>query len=114
MSITDWTRQALPAMLDDLKALVELETHSYDKAALVQGLRGVRALATERLGAPDIEVVHDGGQYGDVLELTYHGHRARHGADDQPLRHRLARRHARRLAVHGGGRQGRPGPACST
>src|SRR5688572_16567996 len=73
VSITDWTRQALPAMLDDLKALVELETHSYDKAALVQGLRGVRTLAAERLGTPDDEVLHDGGQYGDVLELTYHG-----------------------------------------
>ncbi len=73
MSITDWTRQALPAMLDDLKALVDLETHSYDKAALVQGLRGVRALAVERLGAPDEEVLRDGGQYGDVLELAYHG-----------------------------------------
>lgn len=73
MSITDWTQQALPAMLDDLKALVELETHSYDKAALVQGLRGVRALAEERLGPPDEEVLHDGGQYGDVLELGYRG-----------------------------------------
>ncbi|WP_197093761.1 M20 family metallopeptidase [Nonomuraea sp. SBT364] len=60
-------------MLDDLRTLVELETHSYDKPALAAGLRGVRALAAERLGTPDAEVVHDGGAHGDVLELTYHG-----------------------------------------
>ncbi|MEU4573116.1 MULTISPECIES: M20 family metallopeptidase [Nonomuraea] len=73
MSITDWSRQALPAMLDDIKNLVELETPSYDKAALAAGLRAVRALAVERLGTPDDEVVHDGGAHGDVLELTYRG-----------------------------------------
>jgi glutamate carboxypeptidase len=71
--ITDWTRQALPAMLADLKALVELETHSYDKAMLVKGLRAIRARAVELLGTPEEEVLHDGGQYGDVLELTYRG-----------------------------------------
>ncbi|MER6944672.1 M20 family metallopeptidase [Nonomuraea sp. NPDC000554] len=73
MSITDWTRQALPAMLDDLKDLVELETHSYDRPGLRKGLDGVRALAVERLGVPSQEVLHDGGERGDVLELTYPG-----------------------------------------
>ncbi|MGP3957087.1 M20 family metallopeptidase [Nonomuraea sp. 3N208] len=73
MLITDWTRQALPAMLDDLKAVVELETHSYDKAMLVKGLRSIRARAVDLLGMPDEEVLHDCGQYGDVLELTYQG-----------------------------------------
>nr|WP_312888060.1 M20 family metallopeptidase [Nonomuraea rhodomycinica] len=73
MSITDWTREALPAMLDDLRTVVELETHSSDKAMLTAGLSGVRALAAERLGPPDVAAVHDGGELGDVLELTYHG-----------------------------------------
>ncbi|GAA3603566.1 M20 family metallopeptidase [Nonomuraea rosea] len=71
--ITDWARQALPAMLGDLKAVVELETHSYDKAMLVKGLREIRSRAVGRLGTPDEEVLHDGGQYGDILELTYRG-----------------------------------------
>ncbi|MEV0233634.1 M20 family metallopeptidase [Nonomuraea sp. NPDC050786] len=73
MLITDWTRQALPAMLDDLRAAVELETHSYDKAMLVKGLRTIRARAVERLGMPDEEVLHDGGPHGDILELAYEG-----------------------------------------
>lgn len=73
MPITGWTSQALPAMLDDLRTVVELETHSYDKAMLTQGLGAIRALVEERLGVPDQAVVHDGGQYGDVLELTYRG-----------------------------------------
>jgi glutamate carboxypeptidase len=71
--ITGWTRQALPAMLDDIRTLVELETHSYDKAKLSEGLGAIRALATERLGPPDRAATYDGGQYGDVLELTYRG-----------------------------------------
>jgi glutamate carboxypeptidase len=60
-------------MLDDLKAVVELETHSYGKAMLVKGLREIRSRAVGRLGTPDEEVLHDGGQYGDILELTYRG-----------------------------------------
>ncbi|MFC5831092.1 M20 family metallopeptidase [Nonomuraea insulae] len=73
MLITDWTRQALPAMLDDLRAVVELETHSYDKAMLVKGLRSIRARAVGHLGTPDDEILHEGGQHGDVLELYYRG-----------------------------------------
>ncbi|WP_103954658.1 M20 family metallopeptidase [Nonomuraea solani] len=60
-------------MLDDLKAIVELETHSYDKALLVKGLRAIRARAVALLGTPDDEVLHEGGQHGDILELTYQG-----------------------------------------
>ncbi|WP_342776306.1 M20 family metallopeptidase [Nonomuraea terrae] len=73
MLITDWTRQALPSMLDDLRAVVELETHSYDKAMLVKGLRAIRARVVGHLGTPDDEILHEGGQHGDVLELTYRG-----------------------------------------
>ncbi|MEV0384230.1 M20 family metallopeptidase [Nonomuraea sp. NPDC050643] len=71
--IIDWTRLALPAMLADLKAVVELETHSYDKAMLVKGLREIRARAVALLGTPDDEVLHEGGRHGDILELTYQG-----------------------------------------
>ncbi|WP_316247645.1 M20 family metallopeptidase [Nonomuraea sp. PA05] len=73
MLITDWTRQALPAMLDDLRAVVELETHSYDKVMLVRGLREIRARAVGHLGTPDDEILHEGGRHGDVLELYYRG-----------------------------------------
>lgn len=73
MSIADWSRPALPAMLDDIRTLVELETYSYDKAMLTLGLAGVRALVAERLGPPDTEVVRDGGEHGDTLEVTYRG-----------------------------------------
>ncbi|MEU8396333.1 M20 family metallopeptidase [Nonomuraea sp. NPDC048892] len=73
MLIIDWTRQALPAMLDDLRAVVELETHSYDKAMLVKGLREIRARAVGHLGTPDDEILHEGGRHGDILELTYQG-----------------------------------------
>ncbi|MEV0620345.1 M20 family metallopeptidase [Nonomuraea sp. NPDC050404] len=73
MLITDWARQALPAMLDDLRAVVEVETHSYDKAMLVKGLRAIRARAVGHLGTPDDEILHEGGQHGDILELYYRG-----------------------------------------
>ncbi|MBB6554607.1 glutamate carboxypeptidase [Nonomuraea rubra] len=71
--ITDWARRALPAMLDDLRAVVEQETHSYDKAMLVRGLRELRARAVGHLGTPDDEILHEGGGHGDVLELYYRG-----------------------------------------
>ncbi|WP_308250555.1 M20 family metallopeptidase [Nonomuraea rhizosphaerae] len=73
MAITTWARLALPAMLDDIRTLVELETHSYDKAKLNEGLGTIRELVLDRLGKPDQEVRHDGGRFGDVLELTYPG-----------------------------------------
>lgn len=73
MTIDEWSRQALPAMLDDIRTLVEVETHSHDKAALRRGLAALRDLAAERLGPPAEETRHDGGRYGDVLELRYPG-----------------------------------------
>ncbi|MEV0829817.1 M20 family metallopeptidase [Nonomuraea rubra] len=73
MLITDWARRALPGMLDDLRAVVEQETHSYDKAMLVRGLRELRARTVGHLGTPDDEILHEGGGHGDVLELYYRG-----------------------------------------
>ncbi|NJP94439.1 M20 family metallopeptidase [Nonomuraea sp. FMUSA5-5] len=60
-------------MVDDLKAVVELETHSYDKAMLVRGLREIRARTVGHLGTPDDEILHEGGGHGDILELYYRG-----------------------------------------
>ncbi|RZQ62532.1 M20 family metallopeptidase [Amycolatopsis suaedae] len=60
-------------MLDDLRTIVELETHSYDKAMLDTGLDAIRAWAVGRLGEPGHEVRHRDATRGDVLELTYPG-----------------------------------------
>ncbi|MEV6149703.1 M20 family metallopeptidase [Nonomuraea sp. NPDC052129] len=68
-----WTRQALPAMLDDLRTLVELESPSNDKQLLDGALDAIFRWAVDRAGEPDEFTRHDGGQYGDVLELTYQG-----------------------------------------
>ncbi|MEU7828014.1 MULTISPECIES: M20 family metallopeptidase [unclassified Nonomuraea] len=68
-----WTRQALPSMLDDLRMLVELESPSNDKQLLDGALDAIFRWAVDRAGEPDEFTRHDGGQYGDVLELTYQG-----------------------------------------
>ncbi|MFI6028142.1 M20 family metallopeptidase [Amycolatopsis magusensis] len=60
-------------MLDDLKTIVELETHSYDKPLLDRGLDTLRSWIAERLGAPGHEIRHTDTTRGDVLELTYPG-----------------------------------------
>ncbi|MBE1576958.1 glutamate carboxypeptidase [Amycolatopsis roodepoortensis] len=73
MSHTEWSRQALPAMLDDLRTIVELETHSYDKPMLDKGIDTIRAWAFDRLGEPDTEARHTDTVRGDVLELGYAG-----------------------------------------
>ncbi len=73
MSPTEWSRAALPAMLDDLRTIVELETHSYDKPMLDKGLDALRAWVFERLGTPGVEARHTDPVRGDVLELTYPG-----------------------------------------
>ncbi|WP_342774998.1 M20 family metallopeptidase [Nonomuraea diastatica] len=68
-----WTHQALPAMLGDLRRLVELESPSDDKALLDRALDEIGDWAADRIGKPDLLQRHDGGRHGDVLELTYHG-----------------------------------------
>lgn len=79
MSQTATTRLAasaerdLPRMIDDLRALVELETPSHDRALLTEGLDRVEEWLDERLGTPGHRVRHDGGAFGDVLEVTYPG-----------------------------------------
>jgi glutamate carboxypeptidase len=65
-------------VLDDVRALVGVETSSYDKAALDLGLEDVERLLTAHLGAPDGRRRHAGGERGDILEATYAGTRAGH------------------------------------
>ncbi|MET0578698.1 MAG: M20 family metallopeptidase [Ilumatobacteraceae bacterium] len=60
-------------VLADIKALVEVETSSYDVEALDVGLDHVERLMVERLGTPDESRRHDGGGHGDILVATYRG-----------------------------------------
>jgi glutamate carboxypeptidase len=60
-------------VLGDVRSLVEVETSSYDKAALDRGLAHVEALMTTHLGTPRTVRRHDGAGRGDVLEATYAG-----------------------------------------
>ncbi|MEU6352878.1 M20 family metallopeptidase [Streptomyces sp. NPDC047072] len=66
-------RVALPAMTDDLRALVELETPSHDKELLNKGLAAIETWTQDRLGPPDAVRRYDGGPHGDMLELLYAG-----------------------------------------
>jgi glutamate carboxypeptidase len=69
----DAATEATARILDDITALVEVETSSYDKAALDTGLAHVERLLAGHLGEPDESRRHDGGAYGDVLTATYAG-----------------------------------------
>ncbi len=63
----------LNQIVSDIQALVGLETYSYDKASLAEGLALLRSTVTERVGTPDFEESFDGGQYGDCLHLRFDG-----------------------------------------
>ena len=71
--IESLARAALPEITDDLRTLVELETHSHDKELLNQGLAAVEQWTHRRLGPPDQVRRHDGGPHGEMLELMYAG-----------------------------------------
>ncbi|MFI1356669.1 M20 family metallopeptidase [Streptomyces sp. NPDC020898] len=71
--IESLARTALPEMTDDLRTLVAYETPSDDKELLTAGLAAIETWAHRRLGPPDEALRHDGGAYGDVLELLYRG-----------------------------------------
>nr|WP_253857267.1 M20 family metallopeptidase [Prauserella alba] len=60
-------------MTADLRTLVELETPSDDKALLGTGIGEIERWLAERLGEPGERRLHDGGKYGDALEVGYPG-----------------------------------------
>ncbi|WP_052865226.1 M20 family metallopeptidase [Streptomyces niger] len=64
----------------DILTLVRHETSSYDLPALAAGLDLLRDLTVQRLGRPDHEQRHPGGECGDTLTLTYTGTGAGHVA----------------------------------
>jgi glutamate carboxypeptidase len=57
----------------DILTLVRCETGSYDLPGLAAGLALLRELAVSRLGPPDHERRHPGGDRGDTVTLTYTG-----------------------------------------
>lgn len=57
------------AIVEDILTLVEVETHSYDPAALTEGLEHVRALAIRLLGEPQNLELEEHG----TLQMTYNG-----------------------------------------
>ncbi|WP_329229955.1 M20 family metallopeptidase [Streptomyces canus] len=60
-------------IVTDILTLVRHETGSYDLSALATGRDLLRELAVHRLGRPDHEHRHPGGDCGDTLTLTYTG-----------------------------------------
>ncbi|MEU0068476.1 M20/M25/M40 family metallo-hydrolase [Streptomyces sp. NPDC006332] len=79
-ALTARAQQVSSEILTDILTLVRQETSSHDLAALAAGLDLLRELAVHRLGPPDHEHRHPGGESGDTLTLTYTGTGAGHVA----------------------------------
>ncbi|MGW3104405.1 M20 family metallopeptidase [Streptomyces sp. NPDC001100] len=79
-TLTPRAQDASSWIVDDILTLVRHETSSYDLPALATGLDLLRELTVERLGRPDHEQRHPGGECGDTLTLTYAGSGAGHVA----------------------------------
>ena len=94
----DAATAAAARILDDITALVEVETSSYDKAALDTGLAHVERLLAGHLGEPDESRRHDGGSVRRRADRDVRRHRDRPRGAGRALRHRLADRHPGRLA----------------
>lgn len=60
-------------MLEDLRHLVHMESPSSEKELLTKALSETRLWLLDRLGMPSEEQAHDGGRYGDILELKWEG-----------------------------------------
>ncbi|MER5770814.1 M20 family metallopeptidase [Streptomyces sp. NPDC001985] len=71
--LTARAHEVSPEIVADIMRLVRHETGSYDLPGLAAGLDLLRELAVLRLGRPDHEQRHPGGQCGDTLALTYTG-----------------------------------------
>jgi glutamate carboxypeptidase len=71
--LRDWIADRRDEMVADLRAYVEHETPSDDKAMLDKGLVWLREWITDRLGPPDTHETFDGGDFGDTDVLHYGG-----------------------------------------
>ncbi|MDQ0908514.1 M20 family metallopeptidase [Streptomyces canus] len=72
-ALTARAQDVSPEIVTDILTLVRHETGSYDLSALAAGLDLLRELVVHRLGRPDHEHRHPGGECGDTLTLTYTG-----------------------------------------
>lgn len=73
LALRDHIAEHQDQVVEDLRLLVHTETPSHDKPLLDAGLDIIRALAIERLGAPESENRTGGGVHGDVLDLLWAG-----------------------------------------
>ena len=60
-------------MIADAMTLVNMETYSFDKPRLDEGLEGLLGVVDKRLGGPDEQERFSGGEYGDIVVRTYRG-----------------------------------------
>ncbi|MFF3711789.1 M20 family metallopeptidase [Streptomyces phaeochromogenes] len=72
-ALTTRAQEVSSRIVDDILTLVRQETSSYDPPGLAAGLDLLRELTVQRLGQPDHEHRHPGGECGDTLTLTYAG-----------------------------------------
>ncbi|TRO56858.1 M20 family metallopeptidase [Streptomyces sp. IB201691-2A2] len=72
-ALTARAQEVSTEIVGDILALVRQETGSYDLPGLAAGLDLLRELAVRRLGQPDHEHRHPGGECGDTLTMTYTG-----------------------------------------
>lgn len=79
-ALTACAQDVSAEIVTDILTLVRHETSSYDLPGLAAGLDLLRELAVHRLGRPDREQRHPGGEFGDTLTLTYAGTGAGHVA----------------------------------
>jgi glutamate carboxypeptidase len=71
--LSAWVHDHRDEMLAELRAYVEIETPSDDRAALDRGLAWVEAWITGHLGEPSARTVTDGGERGDTVVLDLPG-----------------------------------------
>lgn len=72
-AVHDFVEKNIESVLDDLDHLVSLETPSSDRRLLERFLREFEPFVEQRLGPPAKRQLHDGGDRGDVLDLTWEG-----------------------------------------
>jgi len=72
-AVRDHVETHIDEVIADLDRLVRLETPSNRRDLLEAALPQIEAYAVERLGEPVARVQHDGGERGDVLDLTWAG-----------------------------------------